>query len=1201
MEETTTIDDSSSSCALFHDPSYAKLVSASFTALITCMQQHKKRQCRILACKTLALLARSAYARIRHSPYIYALRDPVLHRLEDEVGTDVPAALVTTALDDADDGVSATAVEALGIMTLSSSYTTGTLVEDELQREIRSISFGTVAPYAPTLRAVVDEDPSIPQAELQTRIYENILSPRLLQLVDRILRYPETAWICKALPLLTASLVHQVQTMSFPSTKADMDRSTYSQRWSEVNVAGLVDTVVNAILIPALQHHLDGALAKTAALSGLRLAQACSSNNNNNNAGGASWVTPLARSIAETLHQELLHTTVVEDQLASLAAMVIALRAVPLPERTPWLLTAAEYIYQFVPATTAAPLGIASAGLLLEWQGIQEYRRPARMGLWTELALSFFLDGPVPQQTTRADCLRSFLTNPLISSILTQDSNSEESATLSPRPEILLAFTTVAVDSGRRFRLGPDGNVSVSDPRAPAVDEWRQLAWVILTSFVSCVHLGPNPIYLEENLPLITAGQASYVQLIQEYLHTIGLLQTSCSVAVKLTTNACPPHILWDRMAESAALLARIEPFNLGGIDQTTRLMDEIVARERKQGVPSHHMRLFLLALAADQWVQCRFSILRHGYDEASSNSKSPLNVQSGRDIVMALSPKRLLAKMFAAHVPLASNTRRDPIKKLALETVRMCVACTENIALTAICWKRRFGSGGSSDAKKLVSTAVGVLQGKLDETPADDNTRAVMGPLCEAAVRRIQAFYEGEGGGAEPDEFPLSELVLQPGKTKIKPLISSTKPPLCPKDVYMRAYLMELSRQIVASRTEQAVLSFAPADTLHSPARPVVNWLRLAVPPVPESRDGRVLGNFGAPLAAWDNSVESSSTASDAAQLVLTYSPRRYLRYDGEDQFRIGVTLRIFNMTAIDFLEGIRLELGVSCPQVDLEDPVSVQSAESLGSTITDLTSDAPLVSATVVYRNEVKSGEHLTWEISISSLDRSNPVDLMPSVVYRNIKVEPDDVGTKWVGDSGGAGGGGGETSTTGAESRSGEDDFQVTNTQKGGSDKGEEAQTDNVRVVGAPLPLSPLVGLQPCPLVFFRDRWGDAETFRFMWFRMPQQMSPLRVGRPSQGQSAENPEPTAQKIAAMSRLRWAGEAIPGGFAAKAWAFSSQGGRRVLCIFAESDGDGGPGKQALYFRGDCKSLLYGLVGSKTARDAVVAAIIPGMIPMAR
>jgi hypothetical protein len=142
--------------------------------------------------------------------------------------------------------------------------------------------------------------------------------------------------------------------------------------------------------------------------------------------------------------------------------------------------------------------------------------------------------------------------------------------------------------------------------------------------------------------------------------------------------------------------------------------MEEFVARENKTGIRSHHMRLLLLTLAADHWVQGRVVGIRKQFeaDTSSAAGTLTLDLQSGREIVLALSPKRLLTKVFEAHVPPTDSDgkkKKDPIKKLATETVRACVACIENIALTACDWRRRFGAG--QESKQLVSVAVGVLQ----------------------------------------------------------------------------------------------------------------------------------------------------------------------------------------------------------------------------------------------------------------------------------------------------------------------------------------------------------------------------------------------------------------------------------------------------------------------------------------------------------
>lgn len=215
------------SSKLFHDASFVNTMGAeagAFAALIECIQTHDDRRAKIVACKTLALIARAAYARIRHSPQLFALRESTNTRLEDEVGTDVPMALASVALEDPDDGVAAAALNALGIMTLSSSSTPGNLVEDELLREVMSIVHCRPSPHAPSLGVLQDEDSLVPQLELQARIYDNVMAPRLMQLISRVTSFDTPNHVRIVLPVLSASLVHLSKTS--PPVLYGMDRGT---------------------------------------------------------------------------------------------------------------------------------------------------------------------------------------------------------------------------------------------------------------------------------------------------------------------------------------------------------------------------------------------------------------------------------------------------------------------------------------------------------------------------------------------------------------------------------------------------------------------------------------------------------------------------------------------------------------------------------------------------------------------------------------------------------------------------------------------------------------------------------------------------------------------------------------------------------------------------------------------------------------
>jgi len=1254
---TTTILDS----VVLHDAAYAKIVSNTLRSLFECLESHKDRRSRILAAKTCAILGTAAYARIRPSPALYTVRDTIIvSRLEDEIGAELPTALATACLEQDDSGVSAAALDALGVLILFHSGMPGTQwAEDALEREHNALTSPGTSAYAPSLRSCVDEDPSIPATELAARILENVVQPRLWMMLERVAHYETTSALAMALPVLTAALVHQLQTT--PALTFGMAKSTFAKQWTEVDAIGLCNTFVQSILLPVgLQESLDGHLTQAASLSALRLAEASPQ---------MPWVTTLCRHVLIAQTEALSATPLpVCHKMSILATTLIAARAIPFPERTHTLLSLVEPILA-LPSTTRVPLGVTSPGLILQeyatrhhsakshnllhhhqMQYGQHYRRPARITYWTELALSFFLDGPAPspddlklsaladssghdnkgkkdskkdgEQGGRQEAIRKFLSLPVIAKVISDSPTGSTKAPLVAKDELLLAFTGVAAACGRRFRGGAGVNSEgsawpITDPGAPAVEEWLQLSWVVLTAFVPCVNMGRKIPYLEEDLSLATAGLTQYVQLLQEYLHFAGLLHPGSSVAVKLVANACPPHLLWDQLAESAAYMARFESLDMGLLENTTKLMDEIVARELKQGIPSHHMRLFLLALAADHWMQGRVAAIRKQFDASAPNhANNPppsLDVQSAREIIMALSPKRMLAKIFHSHVPPVDSEgkkKKDPIKRLALETVRVCVACIENLALIACDWRKRFNSGGSTkeEPKHVVSVAVGVLQGKVDETPSNDTIRAIMAPVCDSAVGRIQAFYESDMGGA--DSFPASELVMQNVKTKIKPLVSSSsRPPVISKDDFARGYLMQLSRQIVMARIEQAIHSVPPADSELAPAR-TVSWLRLQVPPIADSRDGRLLGNRADVVAAFDKSIRVASAGSDPTAIVVAYTPRRYPRHDGEDEYRITALVRVYNTTAIEFTEGLRLELGLvnqgnSGFSTDAEgeqvhDNLEREVRRALGMSSAEAVVPT-LASASVVCKQELKPGEFLSWEVVLDHATAGEGLSLLPSVVFRNVPIEPVDTGVKLVGEKSGTGDN--STINTGGESAgagsTGEDDFQVTETENTtGRLKDADTPSENIIQRGEPLPLSPLVELQPCPLIFMRDRWGDVDAFRFLWFRMPYHLPevPLADEAPENIMGGPSDNAMMRAVANMSCLVWNGEAIPGGYVTRAWAFATLSGKRVLAVMSESDSDK---KVSLHMRGDDPFVLYGLIGAQQNRSQVVAALAPEFTPL--
>lgn len=408
----TSIYEINHTSVLFHDPSYVAMIQLIYPILITCLNEHKDRRCRIIVCQTLGIIARSAYAKIRPSTLIFSQREPMtVNRLEDEMVNDIPTALISCVLNDSDDSVASCALETIGIITLTSCTTIGhTIHEDELIREIQSIAFHHKPVYSPSLRSVTDEDIFISIQEIQYRIYENILSPRLFQLIERVIRIIQNnnILLCKCLPIITSCLIHTLKVS--PGILCNMDRKTYAKRWNDFDVIGFIDTVMDTIIIPILQKSdmKDSIIVNCAIVQGIRLVHSCPYRNN--------WINTFIQYSIIFLQEDIYNYRTypigtIEDQLTTISLYIIALRAIPIHERYILFIDLLDDIIS-LPSTSITSLGISSGALYMNDPDCHYnnnstrhqnsssknnnnssnhssfipssciFRRPARIGLW---------------------------------------------------------------------------------------------------------------------------------------------------------------------------------------------------------------------------------------------------------------------------------------------------------------------------------------------------------------------------------------------------------------------------------------------------------------------------------------------------------------------------------------------------------------------------------------------------------------------------------------------------------------------------------------------------------------------------------------------------------------------------------------------------------------------------------------------------
>jgi hypothetical protein len=1099
------------SSSLFHDSSFAQSLSESFAALLECISEHDDRRARIVACKTVALMARSAFARLRKSPHlITGMRDDnnannntnmnsnnasstagnnYINRLDDEVGTDIPMALCTAALEDTDDGVAATAMSSLGIMVLSTTSTPGTLVDDELSAEVRSIAQagGGQQPYAPSLKELVDDDAATQQSELQIRIYENVICPRLLQLVSRFMILDHPSHVAMVIPILTASLVYLSKTtvpttgsihniinnsnnngdQQYNNNNKNNTKNNNKRRIGELDYNSLIEIMVKEIVLPWMQQStvMTMGATTTAALSSIRLIHACPL---------APWVSEVSHWTIMVLKEECSNNCL-EVQLTTLATLLVVSRVIPLPERV-------KNVFEFVvdrvlelPSTIMAPSGIVSAGLLIEIDklgGSAHYRKPTRPSFWAEIILGFFMDGPVgnsnsssSESNIRSQTLTKFLKSYRIMNIL-EDKCDDDTTTGTQgkiREEMVTAFCMVAFRVGRRHRS------SNLIGRQEELKEWVRLSIALLATCSPCIGWGTTSPYMDEEMTMLIACQASYTRLLQEVLHTAGLLSAE-SISMKMTPFSSPPHIIWDQMEEASEYLVGFDAMPLMNTSMTEpieKLMDDIVKREMKgTGVVSHHMRIFLMSLAADQWIQARH--VPSGKVVVSSSSEIGMSVDCAKQLLVTISPRRMFGKVVESNksqIENYSKSKKEKYKKFAQDTVSVCVACIESMALMACHYTKRFGS--SSDTKAVLNYAVKSLQGK-----SGNDSDAPILPVCQAAIERIQSAFQ-KGDRMATYSILLSPLV--PDDFKRRRIVSSSRINQG-RDAFNEGYLMELSRQIISSRADRCIYSFPSVHSLSSTVRKQ-NWLRLSLPPLPQSRNPQV-SVAEIPRFVWGSNVTICTAGSDPVAVTLAYSMRRSMRYDGEDEFRLMITMRVHNLTAVEIPNGLRLELGITEENIDTsadaQDVVSLEISKSVTEGFEILIRENTFGSSVVTYKKGLKSGDHLTWELMMNPLPMTGSISLNPTIVFRALEKEAPHA--SWV-TSDTSKNEGEETSVTSGNSKPGSEGA-------GEKDKPDQDQKQNIVITGEPMKLSPMIGLQPCPFVFFRDSLGDVDSFRFLW---------------------------------------------------------------------------------------------------------------------
>ena len=197
-------------------------------------------------------------------------------------------------------------------------------------------------------------------------------------------------------------------------------------------------------------------------------------------------------------------------------------------------------------------------------------------------------------------------------------------------------------------------------------------------------------------------------------------------------------------------------------------------------------------------------------------------------------------------------------------------------------------------------------------------------------------------------------------------------------QDLYEHGFLFHLCRQQVSALVEPALhsnifyMKESSSESRHFNTESILR-----------SRPGSNLAMQN-PRSAMNNylpKVQEITGCSDPVSATMCYSVRRCARYDGYTEFKLIVTMLVFNVTPVSITNGLRLKL-ILTPRVENdEDDCPTDSAGVEGSSIID-----------AVYMNELKGGQRLVWELVLGAEQAMNHT-ISASVSLMSISSAYDD----------------------------------------------------------------------------------------------------------------------------------------------------------------------------------------------------------------
>ncbi len=681
---------------------------------------------------------------------------------------------------------------------------------------------------------------------------------------------------------------------------------------------------------------------------------------------------------------------------------------------------------------------------------------------------------------------------------------------------------------------------------------------------------------------------------------------------------------------------------NLVTENELTQVLDDIMkALNQPENVLHRKLRISFLALLCDIWVQKCTMIIQANvglYLDKSESTGGPVDVDEDVANINEQRARELLALLGSEISKLLDeekgrcSTTDTVLAGEAQRSLTVCIVAVETIGYTAQRLVNHFSDSNTNkeieeSARYIASVCIVVLrgQGKVeldneeldneeldneedvkitsseiesqhklstsDSPPGSPRSRARVTMLtneCANSAKRLQEFmshhndfsdknhqcplFQESGYGVDQDDMVNDLWILSDRFSLVDITFNSNvvHPRILPTQISEEAlfyfpqifrngnresgYLMQLCRQLLCHLVEQAIES-CPLhflnDTYHNSAHTLtkilpqtkLDSLRLGAPALPLEQIPAGL-NFNEGKIMFSNNTSAISSGSDPLAITASFSVRQFPRFDGNYEWGLVVSVAIHNKTPVAIENGIKMDATIISP--------------------TDSNTTAwnrLLLTESAVSKDELEPGGHFIWEFVLNSFPFGGKLCITSTL--REISSEISAYKTIFNGNN--------------------EANLYDYDNIDGGDDEIDEIA--DIVIHGEPLSMPSMIILQPSPLVFYRNRLGDQNSFLFLWFSMPHILTDINI-TPNHNNSTGNvgSNRASRVLASNAMMKVLCDERNGRKIVTAWAFSTWCGRQIL-VTASSDISKTNVDEtgiSLVVKGDDKDFLRYIVGSQ-------------------